>query len=64
MKCGDLLQCQETKRLAIVIVLPDMKTGWMKVLWVDSGAELLTQNVAWKNITKNGQKMSSTKIQK
>ena len=64
MRCGDLILCQETRRLAIVVVPPDKKTGWLKVRWVDSGVELLTQNIAWKNLTKTGQKMSSTKIRK
>tara|TARA_Y100000004_G_C8658715_1_gene304263 strand:+ start:311 stop:499 length:189 start_codon:yes stop_codon:yes gene_type:complete len=56
VKCGDLIQCRETKRLAIIITPPNKKTGWLKVRWVDSGLELMTQNIAWKNITKTDKK--------
>ena len=63
MKCGDLILCQETQRLAIVLTEPD-RNGWLEIQWVSEGTTVLVQNIAWKNLTKAGQKMSSTKIQK
>ena len=59
MKCGDLLKCMETGRLAILIT-PDDRFGWIEVQWVDDGSILLVQNIAWENLTKVGQKLSST----
>jgi len=63
VKCGDLILCQETQRLAIVLTEPD-RNGWLEIQWVGEGTTVLVQNIAWKNLTKAGQKMSSTKIQK
>ncbi len=63
MKCGDLILCQETQRLAIVLTEPDFH-GWLEIQWVGEGTTVLVQNIAWKNLTKTGQKMSSTKIRK
>jgi hypothetical protein len=59
VKCGDLIQCQETQRLAIAVTEPD-NFGWFRVHWIDEGITVLAQNIAWENITKAGQKMSST----
>jgi hypothetical protein len=55
VKCGDLIQCQETRRLALVLSAPGPH-GWIKIRWVDDGVTMVVQNIAWKNITKKDKK--------